>query len=244
MRRRGALLIAVLLFLLPALVCCGGIVSPAPADYTVETVTEYRTDNGNSLHLVYPAVRGLTDKEAEDRVNTLFAAYAEEMYRREELFSGEGGGYTYAVTEVTVTLAAKRFLSGYAGGVITADSTGYTAYFAYTFNCDLDACVLYSAEDLLTDYSRLVKWFKRGRFSQHFGYPDLQRQISFADMIEQYKAEYGVYPALYFTPDSMGFLVEVIPLFDGYAGYTLSLRQAEKCLKKDNPLVNLYLREN
>ncbi len=242
--RRMLVWSAVLLFLLTSLASCTKTVLPPEADYTVETVTEYRSDNGNRLQLMYPAISGHEDKNTEARVNALLAAYAMEMYQREDMLSSAGGGYTYAATEVQITLQTKGFLSGYVGGVISADSTGYRAYFSYTFNCDTEDCVLYSAEELIADYESLAKWFQKGRFTQHFGYPALHEQIALSDMISQYKEEYGIYPCFYFTEDSLGILVEVIPLLDGYAGYTLPVSQAIKTLNKEIPIVKLYLREN
>ena len=234
MRRLLAAALALVL-LLPLSACAKEVQLPA-ADYFTEIVTVYAQENGNSIQLMYPAVSGYADAEAETRINAAIAEYAMEMYRRENLIADEEGGYEYSAVEAVVMLETEGFLSAYVGGIIASEVSGNTVYFAYTLNCDIRNGVLYTTEELLSDYGKLAKRFADGDFTQHFGYKNLEQQTHLTDMISQYKAEYGIYPDVYFTDGGLGFLIEVVPLLDGYAGYTLPIRQAKSCLNTENPL--------
>lgn len=238
----------VLAVLLSVLMCmplagCAGANFP-PADYSVETVTVFAQKDGNDITLMYPSIAGYPDAAAQELMNGLIASYAHAMYKKQDLIAAEDGGYEYSAAEAVVTLQTKGFLSAYVGGLITSEASGNTVYFSYTLNCDIENGCLYTAEDLLVDYASLAERFVGGDFGQDFGYADLAGQTSFADMLLPYKAEYGVYPQIYFTEDGVGFLIGVIPLYGGYAGYTLPYRRARGALNTENPLAAFVTGQN
>lgn len=228
--------IACFLLILLLLTACTAERELPPAAFTVATATENFTDGENGVMLLYPVIEGYADAEAEAQINETIAAYARQMYQNEVPPTAEDGGYYYDATDVRVTLASGGFLSAVIGGTVTSAFSGNTTYFSYTVNCDIESAALYTAEEIVSDYAKLQTMFLDGKFSQDFGHADLTAQITLADLISQYKAEYGILPEVYFTADGVGFLIEVIPLFDGYAGFTLPIGKAKKHLNYENPL--------
>ncbi len=227
--------IACFLLLLLTLTACTAKRELPPADFTVVTETENFTDGENGVLLMYPVIEGYADPQKEAEINEEIASYARRMYQNEVPVT-EDGGYYYDTTDVRITLASGGFLSAVIGGTLTSAYSGNTTYFSYTVNCDIENGVLYTANEIVSDYAKLQSMFLNGKFSQDFGYTDLVSQITLADMISQYKAEYDILPEVYFTADGVGFLIEVVPLLDGYAGFTLPFGKAEKYLNDENPL--------
>ncbi len=225
--------LAVLLLLLTA---CGAERELPSADFTVRIESEYFTDGENGVLLQYPVIEGMDDAEAQTRINEKISAYAHSMYVKEVPASSGDGGYYYDVTAVRLTLQSGGFLSAVIGGTVTSAFSGNTSYFSYTVNCDIENGVLYTAGEIIADYPKLHALFLNGKFSQDFGHSDLTAQITLDDLISQYKAEYGILPEVYFTSDGVGFLIEVIPLLDGYAGFTIPIGKAKNYLNHENPL--------
>ncbi len=230
-------LIALLLVLLT---CAGALgcseTALPPADYTVETETVFMQEDGNEISLMYPQIKGYPDADAQTRMNAEIARYAHAMYEKQDLIATEDGGYEYAVTAAEVTLQTEGFLSGYIFGAIYSQYSGKGAFFAYTLNCDIENGCLYTADELLSDYDYLAQRFLKGDFTQHFGYEEMDGMMSYADMLLQYKTEYGIYPDIYFTQEGVGLLVETVTLLGGYAGYTLPYPRAREALNTSNPL--------
>lgn len=241
MRRGIALLLLVCVFACAA--GCSETVLPA-ADYAVETVTVFTQEDGNEISLMYPQIKGYPDPEAQIRINDSIARYVRAMYEKQDLIATEDGGYEYAVTAAEITLQTEGFLSGYIFGAIYSQYSGKGTFFAYTLNCDIENGCLYTTEELLSDYDLLAQRFLKGDFSQHFGYEGLDGMMSFEDMLLQYKTEYGIYPDVYFTDDSVGLLVETVTLLGGYAGYTLPYPRAREALDISNPLAAFVAGQN
>ncbi len=229
--------LALVLLTLLSLPGCKEKKALSPARYSVELITENSRSNGVGVTLVYPEIQEYGDDVAEERVNTLLKDYAYAMFKRENLFAGEDYTFEYAVTQVEITLQMEGFLSACVGGYIVEEQSGNQENFSYTVNCDLERALLYETKDLLSDYSRLASLFEKGRFTKAFGHPNLMDYITYEEMIGQYKAEYGIYPDVYFTESALGFVMDVVPMFSGYAGFTLPLNKAADSLQGDNPLV-------
>lgn len=234
MRRFVALALVFVLFSFSA--CRQQVTFSAPS-YTVETETEHFTDGTCGVMLKYPVISGYTDVQAQNALNEKIAAFAHAMYEREVPVSDDGDGYSYTVTGVRITFASDAFLSAVIGGTVTSGFSGNESCFSYTINCSLKDGTFYSSEEILADYSVFVDRFVYGAFSQDFGHAGLTAEIELEDLISQYKAEYGIFPEVYFTENGIGFVIEVIPLFDGYAGFTLPYAQAKKFLNQENPFV-------
>ncbi len=238
MRRVFTFILATFLLILP-LVSCKEESSPSAetVNMTAETVTENFMDGTNSVMLKYPSVSGSGDAEKDARINAILASYARDMYEYQAPLKDEEGGYSYAATDVRVTYLSDSFLSACIGGTILSGFSGNASNFFYTVNLNLDSGELYSSEDILSDYKTLRELFLEGDFMQQFGHIGLMDQMTREDLILQYREEYGILPQVYFTKDCIGFLLEVLPMLDGYAGFTLSYAQAEDCLDKNNPFV-------
>lgn len=239
--RRAVAVLVLLLFSVSA--GCADVPLPA-ADYAVEIVKVFTQEGENEISLMYPQIIGFYDADAQTRINGEIIRRVHEMYEKQDLVITRDGGYEYAVTDAVVTMQTKGFLSAYILGTITSSYSGKGRYFAYTLNCDVAGGCLYTSEELLGDYEFLARQFEKGRFTQHFGYEEIDGMMSYADMLLQYKAEYGIYPDVYFTEDGVGFLVELIPLLGGYAGYTLPYRRARGALNTENPLAAFVTGQN
>ncbi len=217
--------------------CSGGAVRLPAADYTVEFTEEYFFQGAAvDVKLAYPAVSGLKDEKAADALRSAAKAYACARFEEERLTASGDVRYAYSVNDTKLMLAAPGFLSVVIGGVISADSGG-VRYFAYTFNYDLTVGAVPEAAEIFSDYGAIRALFEAGRFRQDFGYSSLAREVSFSDLIAQYRPEYGVYPPVYFSEGRLGFLVETVPSLDGYAGFSIDIRQVRDLLRTDNPVI-------
>ena len=209
-----------------------------PAEYSLMTHTVNTRLNGIGITLVFPVVSGYEDKVAESRINGCLEEYAWEMFHRKNLVADDAGGYEYSVTEVQVTLATTGFFSAYVMGFVASEDTGRTENFSYTINCDLNSGVLYKAEELLSSYEPLAERFVKGQFKKVFGHAELLENSTYADMLLPYRAEYAIYPDIFFTETGVGFLIEVVPSLGGCAGFTLPFRSALDGLDLSNPMVS------
>jgi len=217
--------------------CSGGAVRLPAADYTVEFTEEYFFRGAAvDVKLAYPAVSGLKDEKAADALRAAAKAYAYARFAEEGLTASDDVRYAYSVNDTKLMLAAPGFLSAMIGGVISADSGG-VRYFSYTFNYDLTAGAALEAQDVFADYGAIRTLFEAGRFRQDFGYASLAREVSLTDLIAQYRPEYGVYPRVYFSEGRLGLLVETVPSLNGYAGFSIDIRQVRDMLRTDNPAI-------
>ena len=210
-----------------------GIVLPDAA-YSLSFAEEYIALDGNNVKLMYPVVSGYANTETEEAVNLAARALALDMYRREGLMADSDGGYTYTPTDAVVTLQCDTFYSVCIGGTVSSDVSGGTEWFAFSLNCDLSSGTFLSAEDVIANYAGLRKMFIRGKFTQDFGYDNLVEHMTEESLLQQYKAEYDIYPPVYFREGKLGFLVETVPLLDGYAGFTVNIRKAAKYINTQN----------
>ena len=78
-------------------------------------------------------------------------------------------------------------------------------------------------------------------FERIRGITSPERVLVGADIPEDYfhdeMPEYGVYPPVYFSEGRLGFLVETVPSLDGYAGFSIDIRQVRDLLRTDNPVI-------
>ena len=228
-----------LLLLVPLLLCaCGSSVKLPDAQYSISITEEYLKADGNSVKLLYPTVAGLPDPETEKAVNEAAAALARRHYEEEGLMHDSDGGYTYTALTAEIMLASRDFYSVCIVGVITSDVSGGRDTFAYTLNCDLTEKSFLETEDIVSDYSALAKEFTAKTFSFAFGDESPEKQMSRKSLIEQYKADYGIYPCVYFTEGGFGILVDTLPsIGSGCAGYLADVRDVRRCLYTENPRI-------
>lgn len=218
--------------------CSDESISLPDAAYSITFSEEYLVLDGNNVKLMYPIVSGYANAETEEAVNSAARALALDMYRREGLMSDSDGGYTYTPTDAVVTLQCDTFYSVYIGGVVSSDVSGGTECFVFSLNCDLSSGTFLSTEDGIANYEGLRKMFIRGKFTQDFGYDNLVEHMTEESLLQQYKAEYDIYPPVYFREGKLGFLVETVPLLDGYAGFTMDIRKAAKYMNTQNAAIS------
>ena len=233
--KRYLALIPLMLLLLSA---CGDSIRLPDASYTLSITEEYLKEDGNSVKLLYPTLTGFPDAEIQAAVNAEAAAQAYRHYKNEGLMNDSDGGYTYTALEAEIMLASRDFYSVCIVGVITSDVSGGRDTFAYTLNCDLITGTFMESEDIIADYKELAEDFQSKNFDFHFGGEDPASQFSRKSLLEQYKADYGIYPYVYFTEGGFGILADTLPsMGKGCAGYLADVRDVRRHLHTDNAAV-------
>ena len=233
---------AVILWVCLAILCTGGCrtasVRLPDAPYTVSfTEVYFPAGTAIQVHLAYPTLEGYADTAAAERMHTAALEYANTQFALEGLIASGDTQYTYSVNDTALLLATPRFLSVRIGGIITVLPGGNARYFAYTFNYDLSAGTILESQDVFSDYAAVKDLWKAGRFRQDFGYASLEKEISWEDMIAQYHEEYGVYPHVYFTEGRLGLLIDTVASLDGYAGFSIDIREVQNHLRTENPTI-------
>ena len=233
--RRYLALIPLVLLLLTA---CGDSIRLPAAQYTLSMTEEYLKEDGNSIKLLYPTLSGFTDAELQAAVNAEAAALAHRYYKTEGLMNDSDGGYTYTALEAEIMLTSRDFYSVCVVGVITSDVSGGRDTFAYTVNCDLTTGAFLETEDIVADYDAVAGDFQSKTFDFHFGVEDPASQISRKSLIEQYKADYGIYPYVYFTEGGFGILTDTLPsMGNGCAGFLADMRDVRRYLHTENATI-------
>ena len=85
-------------------------------------------------------------------------------------------------------------------------------------------------EALITDWEALGAILRAGKATQTWGSADLLDQMTWDDVLLQIKPAYGIYPAVCFGESGMEIGFEVLPMFGGTAGFTVTYADAAHCL--------------
>ncbi len=234
--KRLSLLMFSLLLLCAVCACRGDPVTLPDAAFGVSFVSEELPDNSRARgQVTIPVLEDYPDGETAEIFRTDALEYALEVFARKGPSSGAAAEYCYEIPEAILCLAAPQLVSVRIGAVLSAEGALQEERFAYTFNYDLSSGTVLQTEDIIADYPAFRRLFESGAFSQDFGYPSLEKEVSYADMIAQYRTEYGIYPYVYFTEGRIGVLIDVVPGLDGYAGFSADIRDVRRCLHTENP---------
>ena len=235
MIRRIFVAVLSLLLLLYLLSCKNNepeyLITLPAADFTVTSLEERFTDYYNDVSLLYPVISGYVDPAAEADINEQMRDKVMAEYTSAALASDEEVSYTYQITEIRVMLMTEGFCSMVVLGQYIGTDASHVEYVSYTINADLVSSRLLSTYDLITDDASLRKMFTDGKFALAYGSADLLKDMPLDEMLLPYRAEYGIYPDVFFTEGRVGIHVELPHVLGGYAGYTLNILSAGDVLR-------------
>jgi len=206
------------------------VISLPDADFSISIEEETIKDHYNTVVLRYPVVSDYDVVKAET-VNGLVREFSLEYYQKQALASDQESYYYYEITDVNVTLATEGFYSAVILGEYMSSSGNHPEYISYTVNADLKSGVLFSTEQLLKNESAVRKLFIEGAFRLEYGNAGLIADMSFSDMIVQYRVEYGIYPDIFFKEGFLGINIELPYVLGGHAGYVINVIKISDALR-------------
>lgn len=204
-------------------------------EYTVENETEViKTDHGDAS-MEYPVISSDdTDTDIDtETVNALIREFIDGKLREEQLENGmfdTDASYRYEITKAETKLLSKDFMSVLVTGEYYVTDTAHPTMFAYTLNCDIKEYAILSSAELINDFSKIKEKFLDGEFTLVYGDKDLMNETNYEDMILEYRTEYGIYPDIYFTEDSLGMVIDLVYLLGGYTIFEIPYSEIADCV--------------
>lgn len=206
--------------------------APQPMEITEITIGEETTSlGGDSLKILrYPVAVG-TGTEA---LNTRLKHHAEEVYTAHATgaltMRDEGETFIYEVTSVEIKRFDGEILSFLCRAAYTSPVDGTEKQIVYTGNLNPETGESIAPEALITDWDALAELLRTGKGKPTWGNEELLEQIGWDDLLLQIKPAYGIYPAVCFGESGVEIAFEVLPLFGGTAGFTVTYADAAHCL--------------
>jgi hypothetical protein len=208
------------------------VITLPDADFSVSIEEETIKDFYNTVVLRYPVIRDY-DPDAATLVNVLVREFSLEYYQKQALASDKESYYYYEITDVRMMLLTEGFYSAVIFGEYTGSAGNHPEYVSYTINADLVSGRLLSTEQLLKNETLVRDLFIEGRFRMEYGNAGLIADMSFSDMMLQYRVEYGIYPDIFFKEGFLGINIELPFVLGGYAGYVINVTNISDALKDD-----------
>lgn len=195
--------------------------------YTVDTEVEtQKTENGD-VTIVYPTINDPGGEALDpELLNQLIKDYMDQKFKYDGV-TDTGAEYTYEITDTVTAIATDEFVSIIVKGRYYITDAPNPVVFAYTINCDLKASVIISASDLVYDFAEIKKLFTGGKFTLEEGMQSLLEETNYEDMIMEYRAEYGIYPNVYFTESGFGIVIDLVYTLGGYALFEIPYSEVE-----------------
>ncbi|MBQ8276809.1 MAG: hypothetical protein IJZ02_09360 [Clostridia bacterium] len=212
----------------------GDAVTTAPQSMEITEITvgeETTSLGGDSLKILrYPVAVG-TDTET---LNARLKHHAEKVYAVHATGAltmlDEGGTFNYEVTSVEIKRFDGEILSFLCRAAYTSPVDGVETQIVYTGNLNPVTGESIAPEALITDWEALGAILRAGKATQTWGSADLLDQMTWDDLLLQIKPAYGIYPAVCFGESGMEIGFEVLPMFGGTAGFTVTYADAAHCL--------------
>ncbi len=210
----------------------------APPTYSIEKYTEDIVWEGidiGDISLLYPKLDMM--EEASKLLFDMIKQKCNESLPN--LSSYEGGDLpevTYEIDKISVTYLSDTFLSAVVEGMLTVSLAAHPNPFIYAINVDLEECREISSGEMLADFDKIKKLFVDGRFTLVKGLEDVGEQMSFEDMIMQYRSEYEIYPQIYFSADKLYMNIELVYALGGNAVYSIELDDVKNCLSDNKEI--------
>ena len=211
--------------------------APQPLEITQITVGEEVTSlGGDSVKILrYPVAVGT----GTDALNARLKHHAEEIYTTHATgaltMRDEGETFVYEVTEVEIKRFDGEILSFLCRAAYTSPVDGTEKQIVYTGNLNPETGESIAPAKLITDWDALEALLRAGKATPAWGSADLLEQMSWDDLLLQIKPAYGIYPAVCFGETGVEIAFEVLPLFGGTAGFTVTYTDAADCLAVSAP---------
>ena len=209
---------------------------PAPPTYEIKKYTEdiiWNDKDQGDVILLYPELKGYDDanKIIFDLVKEKCNAGLPNLSSYENDAMPE---VTYEIDSFSVTYVSDTFLSGTVEGMLTVSLAAHPSPFVYAVNIDLENLSELRTNEILDNFDKIKELFNNGKFTLEKGIDDLSSQISFEDMIMQYRSEYEIYPEIWFSDNKLYMNIELVYALGSGAIYSISLDEVQNFLNQDN----------
>lgn len=217
----------------------GNAVTTAPQSMEITEITvgeEITSLGGDSYKILrYPVAVG-TGTEA---LNARLKHHAEEFFTTHATgaltMRDEGETFTYEVTSVEIKRFDGEILSFLCRAAYTSPVDGTEKQIVYTGNLNPATGESIAPEALITDWDTLAELLRTGKGMPAWGSEELLDQMGWDDLLLQIKPAYGIYPAVCCSETGVEIAFEVLPLFGGTAGFTVTYADAADCLAVEPP---------
>ena len=200
-------------------------------DYNCTADVYFENTDARTLRVYYPVILGHENSAAlNEALRDAALSYMENYLT----YNAPEGFYTYEIGTVQATLQLPDVVSFLCCGSIYAEGAAHPASIVYTLNVDLRDGSFLTFDDMVADFPALAEKFKNGKFSYVSGIDNITEQISYADMIGQYDALYGIYPPAFLYADGsdvmLAFSFELIYALGGHAEFAIDADEVKKSL--------------
>ncbi len=186
--------------------------------------------------LRYPALKGLEDTDAQEKINKLLSQIASVEYQNRlpgvaELIKS-GTYVSYEITDTAVTFVGNDLASIRSEGRIDYKDDAKDERFVYCNLIKLSTGKDITLKKTYTDFATIMTLFTSGKFKQIGGDPSLTSSLTLSQLMEQYKyhSQYGTYPETYFTKDSLVLVIETNIENGFFAEFSIALGEVNDCL--------------
>ena len=187
----------------------------------------------NDIILMYPQIKYEGKEETAEQINALLYEYALSEFKKTGLDSSGSDSYSYVTESVLVTVKREGFFSAVISGYYVSSEALHQEYFTYSVNLDIDNVRFITSEDVIADFVNIRTLFLDGKFTLSNGIDDLLEETTLEDMFVQYRADYNIYPGVYFTSSALGIIVEVVYLLGGTACFEIPYADVAEYISGD-----------
>lgn len=205
---------------------------PYKISITKDNADELRGDYNNIL-LMYPTVSYPDESGKADKINEMIRDIAVSVFNTFGVDSDDAESYSYVTETAMIMLKKENFFSAVMTGYYTTDTAAHREYFSYSINCDIENERLLTSEDIIKDFIKIRGLFISGKFTLSYGMDDLLEETTYADIFTQYKADYSIYPDVYFTSSSFGVVTEIVYHLGGNACFEIPYSEVISYLNAD-----------
>lgn len=207
-----------------------------PITYEIKKHTEdviWDEKDTGDVTLLYPEFEGMS--EANKLIFDIIKRKCDESLPN--LSSYETGSLpevTYVIDSFSITYLSDTFLSAKIEGMLTVSLAAHPNPFIYAINVDLEELREISSVDILGNFDKIKELFTNGRFTLEKGIDDLNSQMSFEDMIMQYRSEYEIYPQIYLSSNKFYMNIELVYALGSNAVFSIDLNEVKSYLNTGN----------
>ncbi|MBE6575791.1 MAG: hypothetical protein E7654_05945 [Ruminococcaceae bacterium] len=211
--------------------------APQPMEITGITVGEEITSLGGDSRKIlrYPVAEGV----GTETLNAQLKHHAEKVYAVHATGAltmlDEGETFNYEVTSVEIKRFDEEILSFLCRAAYTSPVDGTEKQIVYTGNLNPETGESIAPEALVTDWGALADLLRAGKSKLAWGSAELLEQMTWDDLLLQIKPAYDIYPAVCFGESGVEIGFEVLPMFGGTAGFTVTYADAADCLAISAP---------
>lgn len=201
-------------------------VTDEPAEsFGVSTYTETFLSGECSVTLVYPRY-GDGEHELFDISMRNFA-----MTKYNQSGTMTDVSAVYEIKDCDIKYESEYFVSAVMTGHIIDPTAAHDTHFAYTVNADPRTGRVYLSEELIGDVETMKSAMHEGKFEKSYGIDGLEdalrdNVVTYGDITQSWRSDYGVFPDMYFTEESLGVIAEIPHVVGGYAGFEIPYADA------------------